>query len=156
METIDLDGLDPQSKPMNSDSVTDPLEATDFAMNYYVLDPGEEFTGGLHAHLDQEEVFVILEGEATFEVQESPTADSETVTVGEEQLIRFPPGEYQQGRNESEETVRALALGAPEESTDIRVASPCPACGESDYLAFAMTEEGAMLDCPDCGESFEA
>lgn len=156
MKTIDLDGLDPQSNPMNSESVTDPLDATDFAMNYYVLDPGEEFTGGLHAHLDQEEAFVILEGEATFEMQESPTGDSETVTVGEEELIRFPPGEYQQGRNESDEQVRALALGAPDESTDIRVASGCPVCGDSEYLEFAMTDEGAMVECPECGESFEA
>ncbi|MXR50526.1 cupin domain-containing protein [Halovenus sp. WSH3] len=156
MNTVDLDDLDPQSNPMNSDSVADALDAAEFAMNYYVLEPGEEFTGGLHAHLDQEEAFVVLEGEATFEVQESPTADSETVTVGEEEMIRFPAGEYQQGRNESDDVVRALALGAPQESSDIRVAAPCQACGDSDYLEFVATEAGAMVECPECGESFEA
>lgn len=156
MKQIDLDSLDPQANPMNSDSVSDPLGATDFAMNYYVLDPGEAFTGGLHAHLDQEEAFVILEGEATFEVQDSPTGDSETVTVGEEEMIRFSPGEYQQGRNESDGQVRALALGAPQESSDIRVASACPACADSEYLAFVPTDEGPMLECPECEESFEA
>ncbi|MFT4946507.1 MAG: mannose-6-phosphate isomerase-like protein (cupin superfamily) [Natronomonas sp.] len=156
MQTISLSSLDPQANPMNSESVSEQLDAADFAMNYYVLDPGEEFTGSLHAHLDQEEAFVILEGEATFEHKESLDADSETVTVGEEEMIRFPPGEYQQGRNESDETVRALALGAPQESTDVRIAAPCRACGESEYLAFVMTDSGPMMECPECGESFEA
>jgi uncharacterized cupin superfamily protein len=155
MDTTTLDELDPQANPMNSESVSEALDATEFAMNYYVLDPGEEFTSGLHAHLDQEEAFLILDGEATFTVQDSPTADGETVTVGDGELIRFPPGEYQQGRNESDEQVRALALGAPQESTDIRVAMPCQACGESEYLDFVATESGPMVECPACGESVE-
>ncbi len=140
---------------MNSASVSDHLDAEDFALNYYVLDPGEEFTGGMHAHLDQEEAFYVLEGEATFEYADSPTADTETTTVSAGAMVRFPPGEYQQGRNESEETVRALALGAPQESSDIRVAAPCRACGDSDYLAFVPTDEGAMMECPECSERFE-
>jgi uncharacterized cupin superfamily protein len=43
------------------------LDATSVAINRYRLAPGEEFPGGLHAHADQEEVFVVLEGEATFD-----------------------------------------------------------------------------------------
>ncbi|WP_436902758.1 cupin domain-containing protein [Halovenus halobia] len=154
MKQIDVSGL--ETGEMNSASVADKLEADDFALNYYVLDPGEEFTGGLHAHLDQEEAFYILEGEATFEYADGPTADTETTTVDEGAMVRFPPGEFQQGRNDSDETVRALALGAPQESSDIRVAAPCRACGDSEYLAFVPTDEGPMMECPECGESFEA
>ena len=42
--------------------LSDPLGTTDLALNRYRLDPGERFSGGMHAHMDQEEVFVILEG----------------------------------------------------------------------------------------------
>jgi uncharacterized cupin superfamily protein len=153
MQHVDVTGM--ETDETNSAGVTDHLGASDFALNYYVLDPGEEFTGGLHAHLDQEEAFYVLEGEATFEYADGPTADTETTTVGAGEMVRFPAGEYQQGRNESDEQVRALALGAPQESTDIRVAAPCRACGDSDFLNFVATDEGPMMECPECGERFE-
>ncbi|MFC6614335.1 cupin domain-containing protein [Halopenitus salinus] len=151
MQTIDVDDLDAAEGPQNRASVSEPLDAEDFAMNYYALDPGEAFTGGLHAHLDQEETFLVLEGEATFETAPSPTAETETVTVSAGQLVRFEPGEYQQGRNESDEPLRALAMGTPQESTDVRVAGPCEECGESEYLRFAMVDGTPTLECPDCG-----
>lgn len=154
MEQIDVSGL--ETGEMNSAGVTEHLGAEDFALNYYVLGPGEEFTGGLHAHLDQEEAFYVLEGEATFEYAGTPDGDTETTTVGAGEMVRFPPGEYQQGRNESDDQVRALALGAPQESTDVRVAAPCQACGDSAFLNFVPTEEGPMMECPECGEQFEA
>jgi len=37
-------------------------------MNYVELAPGDAFPGGLHTHGDQEEVFYVLSGIATFEV----------------------------------------------------------------------------------------
>ncbi|MFC4437716.1 MULTISPECIES: cupin domain-containing protein [Natrialbaceae] len=47
------------------------LDFTDFAMNYFELEPGESFSGGLHTHHDQEEVFYVREGVATFEIRGS-------------------------------------------------------------------------------------
>lgn len=155
MKKADITDLTPKESPQNRQSVSDPLDARDFSMNYYVLDPGEAFSGGLHTHLDQEESFFVLEGEATFETKPEPTGDGETVTVSEGEMIRFDPGEYQQGRNESDERVRALALGAPRESTDIRTAVPCRACGESEYMEFARTDGGASLACPECGAEID-
>lgn len=103
-------------------------------MNYYELDPGEEFSGSVHTHLDQEESFFVLEGEATFETKPGPAAESETVHVTEGQIVRFDPGEYQQGR----------------------VAAPCQNCGESDYLDFALVDGEPALECPECGTEIEA
>ena len=156
METVDLDGMTADAAEQERQSVSGPLEASEFAMNYYVLDPGEAFTDGLHAHLDQEEAFLILEGEATFETKPALDAESETVTVGEGELVRFGTGEYQQGRNESDERLRALALGAPQGSTDIRVAAPCRNCGDSDYLEFTLIDGEPGMVCPECGTEVEA
>lgn len=40
------------------------------ATTYLELDPGEAFSGGLHIHTDQEELFIVLEGTATWETRE--------------------------------------------------------------------------------------
>jgi len=69
MQKIDIDDMNPESGPQNRQSVSEPLDAQDFSMNYYALEPGEEFAGSLHTHLDQEESFFVLEGEATFETK---------------------------------------------------------------------------------------
>jgi uncharacterized cupin superfamily protein len=156
METIDTDDLDPQGQPRNRASVSEPLGAQDFSMNYFELDPGEELTTSLHTHLDQEEAFLVLEGEATFETKPDLDAESETVRVSEGQIVRFDPGEYQQGRNESEERTRVLALGTPQESTDARIAAPCQNCGDTEYLALAMVDGEPALECPECGTQVEA
>jgi len=121
------------------------LRTTDVAINHYRLDPGEAFAGGMHTHMDQEEVFYVIEGRATFE-----TPERETV-VGAGEAVRFAPGDYQQGRNEGDEPVEALALGAPKESTDVRVPQPCPACGDSENLRAIPAEEGFAFECPECG-----
>ena len=104
MEHIEIDevetggfGRDAEMRPL-----TDALGTEDMAINHYRLDPGEGFSGGLHAHLDQEEVFVILSGTATFETE------SDAVEVGAGEAIRFAPGEYQTGSNDGEEPVEAL------------------------------------------------
>lgn len=150
MQKIDIDELNPTESPQGRESISAPLEAQDFSMNYYVLDPGEEFSGSLHAHMDQEESFFVLEGEATFEASQEPSGETETVTVGAGEMIRFDPGEYQQGRNEADEQLRALALGTPQESTDVRAAVPCQKCGDSDYMAFVIRDGGPALECPEC------
>ena len=53
MQKINLGGMDPGKTPRNRQSVSEAVEAQDFSMNYYALNPGEEFAGGLHTHLDQ-------------------------------------------------------------------------------------------------------
>lgn len=150
MQKVDIDGLNPTESPQGRQSISDALGAQDFSMNYYVLGPGEDFSGSLHAHFDQEESFFVLEGEATFETSQEPAGETETVTVGEGEMIRFDPGEYQQGRNEADEQLRALALGTPQESTEVRAAVPCQKCGNSDYMAFVIRDGEPALECPDC------
>ncbi|MFB6155880.1 MAG: cupin domain-containing protein [Haloferacaceae archaeon] len=124
--------------------LTDPLGASDLALNRYRIAPGEGFPGGLHAHADQEEVFVVLAGEATFATLDGP------VTVGEGEAIRFAPGEYQSGRNDGETDLVALALGAPRDSKDVRVPIRCPDCGHGDLRPVRRGGETALV-CPACG-----
>ncbi len=153
MEKITVDDVEPQSMGDDLDrrGLTDPLGMEDFAMNYYALESGEAFASGLHTHLDQEEVFYVVDGTATFETKSEANGESETVEVGPHEAIRFAAGEFQQGRNEGDEQVVALALGAPTPSTDVRVPQTCPECGESDALAVNF-EGGEMgLKCPECG-----
>ena len=157
MQRVDID--DVEQKTLADESVdrrglTDALGATDLAINRYALDPGEAFSGGLHAHLDQEEVFYVVSGTATFEAKDDPNGETETVEVGAGEAIRFAPGEFQQGRNEGDERVVALALGAPKPSTELRTPQPCPEC-DSDVLAVRISDDGMRLECPDCGATLE-
>jgi len=156
MEHVSIDDVEPAALGGDTDrrGLADPLGATDVAVNRYALDPGENFSGGLHAHLDQEEIFYVIEGTATFETAPEPDVETETVTVEAGEVVRFAPGEYQQGRNESDSEVVALALGAPKESTEGRVAQPCPGC-DSPAMAIGMDEDGMILECPDCGETIQ-
>ena len=115
--------------------LSEPLGATNIALNHYRLAPGEGFPGGLHAHMDQEGVFV-LEGEATFE-----TLDGE-VTVGEREAIRFAPGEFQSGKNNSNSELTAVAMGAPPGTDNIQIPVMCPNC-EHDTLRFQMRDDNS-------------
>ncbi|MBP1987196.1 cupin domain-containing protein [Halolamina salifodinae] len=149
MEHVTVDDVDTHEE-MDRRDLTGALGTTDFAINHYELAPGEEFSGGLHTHLDQEELFYVLSGTATFDVAEEPLDDLETVEVEAGEVVRFAPGEYQTGQNEGDEAVEALAFGAPKETTDVRVPGPCPEC-ENDSLA--LTFEGGEMgtECPECG-----
>jgi uncharacterized cupin superfamily protein len=152
MQKIATDDVEPTAMgggDLDRRGLSEPLGTDDVAINYYALDPGEAFSGGMHAHLDQEEVFYVIEGTATFETKSEPTADSETVEVAAGEAIRFAPGEFQQGRNESDGRVVALALGAPRDSTEGRIPQPCEEC-DGDVLALARGDEGMVLRCPDC------
>ena len=128
-------------------SLTKALGAEDVAMNYYELEPGESFAFGYHSHEDQEEVFYVVEGEATFETEDGD------VTVGAGEAVRFGPGEWQQGWNRGEETVRALALGAPQDGGETTVLRECADCGERTEQEIRPTEDrDALLTvCLDCG-----
>ena len=123
------------------------LGAEDVAINYYELEPGESFAFGYHRHADQEEVFYLLSGEATFETEGGE------VTVGGGEAVRFAPGEWQQGWNRGEEPVRALALGAPQESGETTILRECPECGERTEQEIGRAEDADALvtRCLDCG-----
>jgi mannose-6-phosphate isomerase-like protein (cupin superfamily) len=151
MEHVSIDDIEPSAIERDIDrrKLADPLNTSHLTLNHYILEPSERFAESLHAHMDQEEVFVILEGEATFEL-----SDGE-ITVGENEAIRFAPGEFQSGRNDSADKVVALALGAPRDSGDVRIARipgigeiACPECGRG---AMRIPNEGTDLTCPDCG-----
>jgi uncharacterized cupin superfamily protein len=150
MEKVSIGDVEPNAFGSDIDrrGLSDPLETTDLALNRYRLDPGERFSGGMHAHMDQEEVFVIVEGEATFE-----TMDGE-VTVGEAEVIRFAPGEFQSGKNDSDGEVVAFAMGAPRDSEDVRLPQNCPECGHDNVRAIP-GDDGFDLQCPDCGAELD-
>jgi len=150
MEKVSVDDL--ENEPRVADvqkHLTEPLGLSDMAMNYYELEPGESFSGGLHTHMNQEEIFCVIEGQATFE-----TPDDE-YTVGPGEVVRAAPGEYQEGKNEGDERVVALALGAPQGMGETRALFPCQECGDSDYHVSDVSGDGVTLTCPECGNVVE-
>ena len=126
----------------------EPLGVTDLAINYYALEPGDSFSGGLHTHMNQEEVFLVIEGTATFQTKD------DAVEVGANEIARFAPGEYQEGRNDGDERVRAVAMGAPQEAGETRTAMPCQEC-DAEYHIAEVTADGVELTCPECGNVLE-
>ncbi|WP_459195122.1 cupin domain-containing protein [Halosimplex sp. J119] len=160
MQRVAIDDLSP-SPGLDADrrGLSGPLETSDVAINRYRVPPGEGLPSGLHTHVDQEEIFVVLDGTATFETlpesdrpddpADPPRTGSEvTVTAGG--AVRFAPGEYQSGRNAGETDLVAFAIGAPRESTDVRVPVRCPECGDVD-LRLDAGGDALTFVCPDCG-----
>jgi mannose-6-phosphate isomerase-like protein (cupin superfamily) len=159
MEIVTIDALEPEPEgdvEVDRRSLSGPLGTTDVAANYYALDPGESFVAGLHAHMDQEEIFFVLEGTVTFETTRDPAADPRTVAVESGQVVRFGRGEYQQGRNEGHEQATAIALGAPPNSTSGREPRTCPDCSESEYLDTAIVDGQLKAQCPACESIHES
>lgn len=154
MEKVAIEAVDNERNPMKVHSVRKPvsraLGTTEFAMNYFELESGESFSGGLHRHNDQEEVFYVESGTATFEVG----VDRESVTVESGELIRFPPGQFQKGYNDDEETVEGWALGAPGATHDwdeLQSRAYCPECEEETTQDVSMPDGTFKLTCTDCG-----
>ncbi|THE64537.1 cupin domain-containing protein [Salinadaptatus halalkaliphilus] len=148
MEQVRLSDVDTWMSPArNKRSLSNALGAENLAMNHYVLDPGESFGFGYHRHGDQEEIFYVLEGTATFETE---TGD---VAVSEQEAIRFAPGEWQRGRNETDGRVVALALGAPADSDDIDIRRSCPDCGNRQSVRIEPTadRDALVAICESCG-----
>ena len=148
MEHVAVDDLDDSiqaaavMRPM-----TEALGLTDFAMNYYELEPGDSFAFAYHNHEVQEEVFYVIEGTATFETDDGP------VGVGPNEAVRFDREEFQRGWNRGDERVLALALGAPLDYGKQVTLRECPECGEeTDHeLAGADGEEAVVARCKQCG-----
>ena len=153
MRKVRLDDLDSRMGPADrSLPLTDALGVADAALNFYELAPGDSFAYGFHAHENQEEIFYVLSGTATFEVG----TEREEVTVDGGEVIRFPPGEFQSGHNHSDEPVRALVVGAPgarHEWDALESMAPCADCGEeTSHAVRPPNDEGVMqLVCNECG-----
>ncbi|PSP77181.1 cupin [Halobacteriales archaeon QS_1_68_20] len=169
MRRVSIDDVESTSLGRGVDrrDLAGPLGATDVAVNRYRLPPGERFSSGLHAHPDQEELFVVLSGEATFETwtpaegdqtgheDASPAGEADEVVGRAGEAVRFAPGEYQSGANSGDDDLVALAIGAPRDGADVRVPLACPACGHVDRRA-TLVEGTPALVCPDCGDESEA
>jgi uncharacterized cupin superfamily protein len=127
--------------------LTDALGLANLAMNYYELEPGESFAYGFHAHENQEEVFYVQSGTATFE-----TVDGD-VEVDAGELVRFAPGEYQRGTNRGDDRVVALAIGAPQDAGETEILRECEDCGERTphRLELADGTDAVLAICEGCG-----
>jgi quercetin dioxygenase-like cupin family protein len=154
MEKTAIEEVDVELNPMEVHSVRKPvsraLGTEHFAMNYFELEPGESFSGGLHAHDDQEEVFYVEEGTAAFDVG----VDRETTEVEGGELIRFSPGEFQMGYNVGDDTLVGWALGAPGAShdwDDLVSRVHCPECGEETTHDTDLVEGRFQVTCEECG-----
>ena len=86
------------------------LGAEAFGFNVVDIEPGGEIPAHDHTEDDQEEVFVILEGEGTI-VADGSEHDSPAGT-----FCRFAPEVNRTIRNKSDARVRALLIGVPVKS----------------------------------------
>jgi mannose-6-phosphate isomerase-like protein (cupin superfamily) len=155
MEKTAVDEVTAEPHPMGVNTerrpLSDVLGTEHVAIVHYELKPGEQFSAGLHAHHDQEEVFVVLSGTATFEHGER--GESSTTVEGGE-AIRFAPGEFQCGRNESDGPVVGLAIAAPGRRHDwdeIESPAPCEECGTVTGHGVRAPDGGMVIYCLDCG-----
>lgn len=160
MEKVIINAVpnDPRELGVNSVRryVSDILDTDHLAVVYYELEPGEQFSGGLHTHHDQEEVFYVLEGTVTFEY----TLDREAAVLSPDEALRFAPGDFQYGRNRSDERVRAIALGAPVPASSASATewlTRCEDC-ETETLHGIRSHDGGTIVsyCTVCGTEFSS
>jgi uncharacterized cupin superfamily protein len=148
MERVSVDDPDRRMGPAaDTRALSDPLGTTDLAINYYELAPGDSFGFGYHRHPNQEEVFYVVSGTATFETEDGD------VDVSAGGAVRFAPGEWQLGRNAGDERVVALALGAPKDTSETEMLRECADCGgrTENTVEMADDRESLVTRCTDCG-----
>lgn len=149
MDSIRIDEIDRQIDAATVlRPLTEALGATNVALNYYELAPGDSFAYGYHRHDKQEEIFLVQDGSVTFETEEGP------VTVDAGGAIRFAPGEYQRGVNNGTERVVAFAIGAPQDTGDSEILRDCEACDDRTSHTVEQTENGTerVTRCLVCGD----
>jgi hypothetical protein len=77
------------------------------------------------------------------------------VTVEAGEVVRFPPGQFQEGYNDGDEPVVGWALGAPSSKhdwDDIESVLPCSECGEETGHGLSLTEDNDFaFTCTECG-----
>lgn len=127
--------------------LTEAVNATNLALNYYELAPGDSFAYGYHRHEKQEEVFIVQRGRVSFETEDG------VVDVEPGEVIRFGPGEYQQGINRGDERVVALAIGAPQDAGELEILRACESCGErTPNTIERIQDDGVKITrCLECG-----
>jgi quercetin dioxygenase-like cupin family protein len=86
------------------------LDATSFGFNVVDIEPGGEIPAHDESASGQEEVFIILEGEATIVAG----TDEHQAPAGT--FCRYAPEVHRTIRNGSDTPVRALLIGVPGES----------------------------------------
>jgi len=89
------------------------LGAESFGLNLMLLEPGQR--GRVHRHEHQEEVYVVLEGTLTLELE-----GGETHTLSPRDAARVAPDVRRQLSNRTQQRVALLALGGahPHEGRD--------------------------------------
>lgn len=148
MERISVPAVETRMAPATDKrDVAGALGASGVALNRYVLEPGDSFAFGYHAHERQEEIFYVIEGTATFETEHGEVA------VQRDEAIRFAPGERQRGWNRGDEDVVALAIGAPAEMGETSILRECEDCGERTEQEIGMDDqrEALVAQCARCG-----
>jgi mannose-6-phosphate isomerase-like protein (cupin superfamily) len=159
MEKVDVDELESRMGPGSvRASLTKPLGLSNLGANHYELAPGEQLAFGLHAHSDQEEVFVVQSGTVSFETYPDRDAarageGGETVTARTGDVVRAAPGEYQCGRNDGSERAIVFAIGAPQDGGDLDLLRDCEPCGERTDHHIELTDDrdAVLAVCDACG-----
>ncbi len=161
MDKVAIDDVRSEPNPMDVHDVRKPVSKVlgmeHFAMNYFELAPGDSFSGGIHTHHDQEEVFYVEEGTTEFAVGQD---GERTVTVEEGELIRFEPGEFQTGYvpDDAEAEAVGWALGAPgsHDWDELESMVYCQECDERVPHGVQLTDEGRFeMTCGECGTEFK-
>ena len=81
------------------------FETTRFFCDIYCFEPGQEQKG--HIHGDQDKVYIVLEGEGTFQV------GAEKRVLGSGQGTMAPAGEEHGGKNHTAQRLKVLVFVAP-------------------------------------------
>ncbi|WP_158058574.1 cupin domain-containing protein [Halorussus halophilus] len=107
---IDPASVEPTpDRPCVQRAVGDEAGLENVAVNVYEVAPGEQIPLAYHYHDEQEEVFYVTEGDLHVE-----TPDEEYVVPAGQVFVAEPDSPQLAYNPESaDETVRALALGAP-------------------------------------------
>lgn len=150
MREVSFDDLDPSAVRESRRSLSTALDTTDVAISHYTVPPGEAFSGSLHTHYDQEEVFIVLEGTATFQVEAG------TIEVPAGEAVRFDRGDFQRGYNGGDVPVVAIVLGAPGAHHDLsqsKALIDCERCGERTLHDIDRPDDATeyVRSCQECG-----
>lgn len=123
------------------------LGVSEFGLNLYTADPGEQVPWGRHRHPDHEEVFYVLSGELRIE---TPDGD---VSVGADEAFFVPADHWNRAVVASDVPCRFLAIGAPKASDGAIIEEECPNCGEMTGRESERVDDGNayVLTCTECG-----
>ncbi len=111
LEAIELDGVEPSLK-----SVGYSLETEQMRPNVWLYEAGE--TNSLHNHAQQEELYYLIDGRVTIEVDETDW----TLSPGE--FLAVPPASWRRVSADDRSTL--LVVGAPNAAGDETIAEKKP------------------------------